>query len=95
MENTQRTTTTQSYDLELLSIPNDYKDLNFEEKITPSKSNLLNDDLVKQKIKEGIKVASVYLPKRFLNPEEIKTDLNDFFNNLPSAKIIEIYPKFY
>lgn len=80
---------TKAYELGFIPNPKDYRDLTFEERFTPSKSKLLNDDLVYQKINEGIKVASVYLPKRILNPEENKSDVNDFFNSLDGISICE------
>jgi hypothetical protein len=92
MKNTQRTTTWESYDLELMPIPENLEIPTFEEVITPEFSK--EQIFVKEQKDNGIKVSSVCLPKRFLNAEENQTDLNDFFNSLPSPKIIEIKTKF-
>ena len=50
---------------------------------------------MKEQKNNGIKVASVCLPKRVLNPEENKTDVNDFFNSLDGLVLSEIKYKNY
>ncbi len=87
MKNTHITTATQSYDLDLMLVPKDYRIPTFEEihSIVQTKEQVF----VKEQKNNGIKVASVYLPKRVLNPEENKTDLNDFFNSLDGISISE------
>lgn len=52
-------------------------------------------NFLEQQRNEGLKVASVYLPKRVINPEECQTDVNDFFESLDGIIISEIKHKSY
>jgi hypothetical protein len=87
MENTQIKTATQSYDLDLMLVPKDYRIPTFEEILPLAQTK--EQIFVKEQKNNGIKVASVCLPKRVLNPEENKTDVNDFFNSLDGISITE------
>lgn len=80
--------TPESYEIDIMSISKDLIIPSFEEKFPISKTK--QKIFVEEQKNNGIKVASVYLPKRVINPEENKTDVNDFFNSLDGISIFEI-----
>jgi|LakMenE01Jun11ns_1017448.scaffolds.fasta_scaffold8972895_2 hypothetical protein len=84
---------TKAYELGFIPNPKDYTHPTFEEILPLAQTK--EQIFVKEQKNNGIKVASVCLPKRVLNPEENKTDVNDFFNSLDGLVLSEIKYKNY